>query len=237
MQKFIFVLLLTVSILANASQVDEWLDGLDHPLHRSLTLKPKNLLQKYISYDISSLLIPRSEFLGYIGNNYQRLHIHFKSVSRSPTNQEQYLIIGESIVGDHVTEFNGEITVTSVREYVKMHFGLDDELKTAGIQSEGLIIGHFKFQEQSTQSSSGRFQGIVTLYWYKDKAGNVQYDDIAAGYSDNYSNNQYVGTWKAYRTGKEKTANWGEQRIPFSGDLDIGAAQFSPAPQFKKQGW
>ena len=56
-------------------------------------------------------------------------------------------------------------------------------------------------------------------------------------YSDDYRNNQFVGTWTSYKTGVKKVANWGICRIPCSGDLDWGAAEFSPAPEYRKYGW
>lgn len=226
-----------VSTSADATQVDKWLRALDNPKHKTLMLKPENLRQKYISYDLSRLLIPKTEFLGYIGDNYQRLYIHLKSISRDLNRQDRYLVVGESVVGKNVNTFSGDITVSSIREYQKMHFGLDNKLEKAGIQSEGLLIGEYRFQEQESQPHSGTFEGVVTAYWYLDKAGEMQYDDIKADYSDSYTNNQYVGTWTPYRSQKQKIANWGERRIPFSEDLDIGAAEFSPTPKYKERGW
>jgi len=55
--------------------------------------------------------------------------------------------------------------------------------------------------------------------------------------SDEYRNNQYVGTWIDYETKEEKTCNWGEYRIPFSGDLDYGSAQFAPREKYYNKGW
>lgn len=237
MKTIIFTLLMVISGLAHASQTDDWLKKLEHPYSNGDLLKPQNLLQKYVTYDFSLLLIPRTDFLGYIGDNYRRLYIHLKSISRDPKYEDNYLVVGESIVGKNVNSFIGNIKVTSVREYAKLHYGCDDELKDAGIQSEGLLIGQYKFQEDQTQPHSGTFEGIVTMYWYKDKTGAIKYDDIDASFSDSYTNNQYVGTWTAYQTTTQKIANWGERRVPFSGDLDRGAAEFSPDPKYKNQGW
>src|SRR5271163_1147490 len=39
-----------------------------------------DVTSKYVNRDFSSLLKPKSEFLGYIGNHYQRLRITFTSV-------------------------------------------------------------------------------------------------------------------------------------------------------------
>jgi hypothetical protein len=40
-----------------------------------------------------------------------------------------------------------------------------------------------------------------------------------------------------YGNPKLKICNWGEFRIPFSGDLDIGAGEFSPNPKYFSKGW
>ena len=55
-------------------------------------------------------------------------------------------------------------------------------------------------------------------------------------FSANYINNQFTGTWKPYNSNNERTANWGDYRIPQSGDLDIGASEFSPADKHLKFG-
>ena len=97
-------------------------------------------------------------------------------------------------------------------------------------------MAHYEFAEDPAQPHGGTFKGIVTLYWYVNKDGQLKYDDIME-YSDGYSNNQYVGNWTSYVTGKQKVANWGEYRIPFSGDLDYGAGEFGPNPRYKDKGW
>ena len=45
------------------------------------------------------------------------------------------------------------------------------------------------------------------------------------------------GLGQSYKTGVKKVANWSICRIPCSGDLDWGAAEFSPAPEYRKYGW
>ena len=117
-----------------------------------------------------------------------------------------------------------------------MHYGADDEYKDQGIKSQGLLLAKYIFNENKEQKYSGTFKGIMTLFWYVDKSGNIKYDDIES-FSDNYVNNQYVGTWSQYGRTTEKVANWGEYRVPFPGDLDIGAGEFGVNPKYYKQGW
>ena len=104
------------------------------------------------------------------------------------------------------------------------------------IKSQGIIIADYYFREDKKLSATGIFEGKVLLRWYVNNKGVFLYDDIDA-YSDDYRNNQFVGTWTSYKTGVKKVANWGICRIPCSGDLDMGAADFSPAPEYRKYGW
>ena len=75
----------------------------------------------------------------------------------------------------------------------------------------------------------------MALWWYVDKYGILHYDDLET-FSDSYANNQYAGTWKSYFSNLKMTCNWGEWRIPFSKDLDIGVAGFSANQKYKEKG-
>lgn len=46
-----------------------------------------------------------------------------------------------------------------------------------------------------------------------------------------------MGTWTSYANNSSKRCNWGEFRIPYSGDLDIGAGEFSPDTKYLDKGW
>ena len=113
--------------------------------------------------------------------------------------------------------------------------GADDDM-VGKIKSQGIIIADYYFREDKKLSATGVFEGKVLLGWYVNNKGVFLFDDIEE-YSDDYSNNQFVGTWTSYKTGVKKVANWGICRIPCSGDLDIGAAEFFPAPEYRKYGW
>jgi hypothetical protein len=219
-----------------ADQRDEWLKSLENPPYESLQLQPNDVREKYLSHDFSTVFTPRTQFLGYIGSDYQRLWITFKSITRDPNHSDTYLVVGTSRVGKNTNDFEGTITLTHIREYATLHYGVDDEYKDAGFRAEGIAIGTYKLKEPSSQPHSGEFEGIVTAYWLLDKDGQLRYDDTET-FSDNYVNNQYVGSWAAYRSHSKKIANWGEYRIPFSGDLDLGAGEFSPNAKYSDKGW
>ncbi len=187
-------------------------------------------------YDFSNLLTPNSEFLGYIGQEYQRIYMTFSSIKKNETNAMKYEVTGFSIVHNNKCDFNGSLVITQIREFEQMHFGVDDEYKNTGIQSQGIAFGRYSFKENPDQKHVGMFEGNMALWWYVDKDGEIRIDDIRK-HSDSYKNNQYCGIWTEYGNSKSKPCNWGEYRIPISGDLDIGAGYFSPNPNYSDKGW
>ena len=219
-----------------AQQSKEWIEKLENPEFSSEQLKAENVKEKYIKFDFSTLLIPRHDFLGYIGSNYKRIRIYFTSISKDQEQNDIYNIIGISVVDDNKCDFSGKIKIDQIREYKHMDYGLDNHLINSGMKAQGVLIGKYLFDENPTQSHSGVFEGIMTLFWYLDKFDIVHYDEIDI-YSDDYKNNQYIGTWTEYKKQNGKICNWGEYRIPFSDDLDIGTGEFSPNPKYKEQGW
>lgn len=235
MKKIILLLIILFASVAYGNQTDEWINYLENPRWSHDELKSENYKSQYLHYDFTKLLMPRSKFLGYIDPNYKRIKIHFKSISKSKP--DTYNVKGTSVTGKNISDFEGQIVIKEIREFQQMHFGCDDEFKNAGFKAQGLLLGEYKFKENPHQKSSGTFEGFMALYWLVDKNNNIQYDDINLSFSDNYTNNQYVGTWNKYGSVIKKNCNWGEYRIPFSGDLDIGAGEFGVDPKYYDQGW
>jgi len=230
------IMLLFISISIFGQQTKEWLEKIENPKYASDELKKDNFKSKYLNYDFSTLLTPKHDFLGFIGQDYRRIRIYFTSIMKDTINQEKYLIKGISVVGNNICNFDGKISIEQVREYKSMHYGLDNKYENSGIKSQGILIGKYKFEENSEQNYTGIFEGIMTLKWYVDRFGIIHYDRIE-WFSDRYRNNQYVGIWSDSKNGAKKICNWGECRIPFSGDLDVGAGEFSPNEKYLNKGW
>lgn len=235
-RSILLAVLLLLSTATFADQANEWLRTLENPEYPSQKLRPRNELLKYSNYDFSTLLVPRTPFLGYISNDYRRLNIYFTSISKSPNDVNLYLVSGISLVGKNKCEFRGSIKIEQVREYETLHYGVDDMYKDAGIKAQGALIGRYKFEETPDQKHSGVFEGIMTSFWVVDRNGIIHPDRIEF-FSDNFRNNQYVGTWTEYGKNNGIVANWGEARIPFSSKLDIGAGEFGPDPKYLEKGW
>jgi len=196
--------------------------------------------------DISSMLSKPSfatntyigviSYIGFIDIKIKRrLEINFLKIEKSTTNDSLYIAKGKTKVGKNVRLFEGDIKIKHVYFFAEHSRGADDDM-VGKIKSQGIIIADYYFREDKKLSATGVFEGKVLLRWYINNKGVFLYDDIDE-YSDDYRNNQFVGTWTSYKTGVKKVANWGICRIPCSGDLDWGAAEFSPAPEYRKYGW
>jgi hypothetical protein len=227
-----FLIALTVS----AQQTHVWNEMLRNPEFSSARFHPTNRIYRYASHDFSTLLTPRSLFLGYIGADYQRLKIYFTSVSKNPNDHKTYQIEGISVVKENKVKFRGLIKLRRFIEYKQLRFGVDNRMKDHGIQSQGVAFAEYRFEEDKAAKHSGVFKGALVFSWYLDVDGVMQYNNIES-HSDSFRNNQYRGTWTPHCSSSSKVANWGEFRIPDSGDLDVGAGEFSPNPEYLDRGW
>lgn len=171
--------------------------------------------------------IKRPEPLGYIDTNYTRFQIHYSSVTKNARNPYQYIVTGKTMVKSNICDFKGTITIKKAKLY--------PSIESPGF-SEGFAQCNILFFEDSLQTSSGLIKGKLTCFFFFDKKGQFRYNSLMF-IADGFSNNEVVGTWTSYKTGKTKKCNWGDFRIPDSRDLDIGAGEFSPADNYSKNGW
>lgn len=100
----------------------------------------------------------------------------------------------------------------------------------------GVVLRNINLKKTPYETGSGTFSGYLLFFWYESNNNRIIYDDID-DYSDSYCNNLYAGIWKSYTTKKSKPCAWGQYRIPTSGDLDIGASEFSVNPKYSHNGW
>jgi hypothetical protein len=200
-------------------------------------LNPQEYRDRFLKYDFG-LLWTKSDYpLGFIGQNYQRLHIKIVSAKRDADHPDSYLVSGKSMVKKNICDFTGEIKITNVRLFKTIR-GCEKDTSVPGrITQEGIVAGEYHFAERRDQKHAGTFDGVFCSSWYIDKDGKLQYDDLEAGCDDGYCNNQFLGTWKGYHSKKAETCNWGDSRIPQSGELDDGAGEFYPDKKYLRYGW
>lgn len=217
-----------------SSQALDW----EKEILRDKNFSRKNYKNSITRYDFGSLWTDteNSSVYGFIGNNYRRLRTKIISTAKAKNAPDTYAVSGKSMIRNNVCEFSGTIKITRARIYKKMRWGVEDEYKNAGIKKQGIIFAEYRLSENKACIFSGVFTGLLLTRWYIDKNGKLNYDDIEKQ-SDSYGNNQFVGVWKSYRGDIVKNSNWGDYRIPLSGDLDGGAGEFSPIDKYLQFGW
>lgn len=231
---FLFILLFTISGFGQSNQqITDW----QNELLIDERLSGEEYKDKVLRYDFSPLWTKteNSAIFGFIGDDYQRLYIKILSATKDKKNPDTYLIFGKSMVKNNICDFSGTIEITKARVYKQLSTEIDGEYKNKRITQQGIIFADYRFAENKNQQHSGVFEGILYSAWYLDKKG-IGYDDIESG-ADGFTNNQFAGTWKEYNKNTSKTANWGDYRIPLSGELDMGAGEFAPDRKYLKSGW
>lgn len=199
-------------------------------------LQPTEQMPKYASRSFANVWLhsePETT-LGFIGNDYQRLRVKLLTVRPDAQRPGRYLVTGKSKVRATIVPFQGSFTVVHVRENKRLPRTLDDVPSDAA--KAGIVLAEYELRESEGQPTNGVFRGVVYAQWYQDKAGKLQYNDLE-NFSDGYANNQFVGTWRSYKTGQAKRCNWGNNRIPNSGPFDQGTGEFSPADAYLHNGW
>lgn len=234
--KACFILILFVCFNAHLypqirCDINEWRDSV---LDKKFETKERK--SEFSNCDFSFLLLDkRTEYIGYIGNDYQKMVICFDKVFKNPLNKEEYIVTGSSEVKQNKCNFQGKIQTLHVRNLIELNYGVDDLMK-GKVKEAGIIVAEFEFYENAEQRGSGVFKGLLYSLWYIDNEGVLKYDDIRID-ADDYKNNQFLGSWISYTTKKSKICSWGQYRVPCAGDLDIGAGEFSPNPKYGKFGW
>jgi len=231
----IALVLITNSILGFAQPEAE---KFKHDQLVNKNLSAIELKSKLTKLDFSYLFThaDNSEVFGFIGDNYQRIRIKFISVFKVNSSTDTYMVFGKSMVKNSICTFRGTLKISNIRKFLSTSSGVDGMYKNKGIKGEYTMLGEYSLPENMDQKNSGVFNGVFQSNFYIDKYDHVKYDDIDLN-ADGYSNNQFVGQWNSYRKMLMKRCNWGDYRIPNSGDLDIGAGDFSPADKYLKVGW
>ena len=166
---------------------------------------------------------------GFIGLDYQRFYIHYLTVKKDSANPYKYVVTGKTKVKDTIRNFQGTITVVKARTskaLTTMIMPVPGNKKNEVTFRQGIIYCDIKFAEDTSKPSSGTITGRLVTKFYLDSGMHIFYDNLD-NISDRYCN----------KTNFVKKCNWGDYRIPNSGDLDDGAGGFSPADKYLDNGW
>jgi hypothetical protein len=193
----------------------------------------QDVSSQFDSYDFGQLCLHNQlGRLGFIGRDYQRFYLYFSSISKDQSNPRVYHVRGKSRVTSTVCDFTGTMRLSWVRR-AHAPDACENDIRPA---IQGISFFTYEYNGNLHQKHAGRFRGTAVVQWYLDKQKRVCYDNTWAC-SDLFANNCFVGTWTSYNTRVSKQCNWGNARIPFSGELDCGAGEFAPADRFSKFGW
>ena len=165
--------------------------------------------------------------IGYIGDNYQRIRIRFISVIQNFDNPYEYFLYGKTRVENNICEFQGSLQITET--------GLVEDDANANILRAYLSGNYVLFEDQSCLHS-GIFRGEFITTVYLDEEGTIYYDNLSAE-EDNFTNNEFFGDWEGYYPNEVQICNWGDYRIPYSAELDMGSDEFKPSFKYMDNGW
>lgn len=215
-------------------------------LLRESVISKQSHFNHFLKYDFSGLWMQHQEsMLGFTGKNYQRFQIRFTRISKDKSSNYKYIVYGKIKVNGKVTPFSGIIRLKNVYgmtpDEKKERLDAYKEFKSKGKEfdelAEGLkeerfiLTSEYIFKTLDHTTIKGR----CCSFFYLEK-NKILYDDFDKN-SDYYSNNLFAGILINPKTKATTVCNFGNYRIPYSGDLDGGAGEFSPDKKYKKNGW
>ncbi len=196
-----------------------------------------NYYKSIKSFDLSKIWLPGIiqledskliiQPIGFIGGDYQRFYIHYTSIIKDVSNPYKYIVRGKTKVGNKIRAFTGSIVIINAE--------LSKESEDPRFK-QGRVICTVDIKEDKNQSLTGYIKGTLITDWCLDKNRQISYDALTS-YSDSFNNNECKAIWTDYKIGKSLNCNWGDFRIPDSGNLDEGAGQFSVNKKYLKNGW
>jgi hypothetical protein len=186
-------------------------------------------IKNFDRYKGELVAVQRAPILGFIGDDYQRFHIHFISVIQNQSNPYEYFVYGKTKVKNVICSFQGTLIVKKAKVYA------ENERSDSTIK-QGYAVCEVLFFEDKKQSSTGFIKGTLKSWFVIDRNNKMKYDAIALA-ADGFHNNSFVGNWTSYKTGKSKKCHFGDYRIPECMELDVGDGQFMINEKYMKNGW
>jgi hypothetical protein len=176
---------------------------------------------------------------GFIGDNYQRLHIHYSLVRKIAGRNDEYEVRGKTRYRGRVTDFAGTAKIVGVGTAWPPNPPSPPSVDLVVFPPDdvrGAIEWKVSFRQEPQSRSSATIEGSLTSQFYVDFRKHVRLDD-RMGDADGYSNNEFIGVWRSHDGSEPEKCHWGDFRIPDSGDLDGGAGEFYPNDEYVANGW
>lgn len=178
--------------------------------------------------DYSPIWVESTSQDGVIGKDYQRIRIKFLKITKDGKDPLCYHVSGKSKVKTNINAFEGSLHIIHI---------YTDTLDDGSPFTFGNITASYEFSEDSTELHSGVFKGICESRFLIDSSVVKPGVKIKVQTTEDYTNNTFVGTWKPYKTGKEKKCIWGDGLLPYVFDFDLGTEDLLVNPRYKNNGW
>jgi hypothetical protein len=195
--------------------------------------KKKDITEEIKKFDCSEMWTKYSNKTsqnGVIGQNYQRIRIHISTVIKDKVQANKYMVFGKSKVKNIICSFKGAIKIVNAYEFTEE----DNGYKRTG----GVLLAEYQFDEEGCRATSrGTFKGVLESEFVLDKKLGKALLDDSNSTADGYANNTFVGTWTGHSTGEAKKCIWGDYRLPFTFDFDVGDGEMHVNDKYKKNGW
>lgn len=166
---------------------------------------------------------------GVLGNDFRRIEVYFYP-GAVKSDSVTYSVRGRTKVKKNVCDFAGEIKIKKIYHWIDCYVDSTDCYT---------IIADYSLREDSMQKGSGVFRGILGAYGYAtDDAPEIIKVDNRYEDGDGYMNRSYVGTWQSYKNPAiVKRCMWGDYRMPFRFDFDIGDGEIRVNSKYASPEW
>ena len=169
-----------------------------------------------------------TSFNGILGDKYTRIEL-FIHPEVERIDSLTFKVKGKSKVGKNICDFTGEIQIEHI-------YNIWERANDPDSPNYYVMVCNYLFTEDKAQYGTGFFKGTYGAYCYIDKANKKICLDIDAGGGE-LKNRNYVGIWQSYKTKAVKRCIWGDYRLPYTFDFDIGDEDMRVNPQYNSPEW
>ena len=130
---------------------------------------------------------------------------------------------------ENICDFTGEI-------HIKHIYNVWERANDPDSPNYYVMVCNYLFTEDKAQYGTGFFKGTYGAYCYIDKANKMIRLDIDVGGGE-FNKRNYVGIWQSYKAKAVKRCVWGDYRLPYTFDFDIGSEDMRINPKYNSPEW
>ena len=174
------------------------------------------------------LYYKETSFNGILGDKYARIEI-FIHPEVERIDSLTFKVNGKSKVEENICDFTGEIHIEHI-------YNVWERANDPDSPNYYVMVCNYLFTEDKAQYGTGFFKGTYGAYCYIDKANKMIRLDIDVGGGE-FNKQNYVGIWQSYKTKAVKRCVWGDYRLPYTFDFDIGSEDMRINPKYNSPEW